>query len=91
MSDPPISSIVLDAKKGGYELGEKIQKVVDKKKLNPFEITINPLRIELRKSTEKYNVNDKYILEVVQFVESHFRTKNITMQQLIDFYFFVLL
>lgn len=72
LSDPPISSIVLDAEKGGYELGRKIEKVVKKKDYNLFNISINPLRIELRNSTEKFNVSDIYIEKIIKYIEANF-------------------
>ena len=72
LSDPPISSIVLDAEKGGYELGRKIEKVVNKKDCNLFNISINPLRIELRNSTEKFNVSDIYIEKIIKYIEANF-------------------
>lgn len=72
LSDPPISSIILDAEKGGFELGRKIQEALKENDQKPFSICINPLGIELRKSTENYNVKDKYILEIVKYLQKHF-------------------
>lgn len=72
LSDPPISSIKLDAKKGGFELGEKIHNALDNETLKPFSICINPLKIELRKSTENYNVKDKNIVEVLKYLQKNF-------------------
>ncbi|NLJ00377.1 MAG: substrate-binding domain-containing protein [Bacteroidales bacterium] len=83
LSDPQISSIVLDAEKGGYELGRKIEMVVKRKDYTPFNITINPLRIELRGSTDKYNVDDIYIGKIIKYIESNFHL-NISINQLTD-------
>lgn len=75
LSDPPISSIVLDSESGGYRLGKKIQEVLTEKKCDLFNITINPLCIELRKSTEKYLLKDGYILKVIKYIQENFKSK----------------
>lgn len=72
LSDPPISSIKLDAKKGGFELGEKIHQLLKKQCNQPINICVNPLEIHLRKSTENYNINDKQILKVLQYLQKKF-------------------
>ena len=74
LSDPPISSIVLELEKGGYETGRLIDKLVKKEKVGQFNIVINPLRVEVRLSTEKYDVSSKYILEVVKYIEENFKS-----------------
>lgn len=71
LSDPPISSIKLDAKKGGFQLGEKIHNSLNKQHNFSFNICINPLEIELRKSTENYNIKDKHILEVIKYLQKN--------------------
>jgi len=73
LSDPPISSIVLELEKGGYETGRLIDKLVKKEKVGQFNIVINPVRVEVRLSTEKYDVSSKYILEVVKYIEENFK------------------
>lgn len=75
LSDPSISSIVLDLEKGGYELGRLIHQLIKKEKTEPFNIIINPKRIELRESTEKYNVENEYILKIVKFIVGNFTSE----------------
>lgn len=74
LSDPPISSIVLDLENGGYETGRLIDKLVKKEEAGQFNIIINPIRVEVRHSTEKYDISNKYILEVVKYIESNFKS-----------------
>lgn len=83
LSDPPLSSIVLDVEKGGYEAGRLIHQLIKKKKTEPFNIIINATRIELRQSTERYNVKDEYILKVVDHIHTHF-TAEISIDSLTD-------
>lgn len=74
LSDPPISSIVLDVEKGGYEAGRLIDRLMKKERIEPFDVIIHPSRFELRKSTEKYNIENEYISEVVEYIEANFTT-----------------
>ncbi len=75
LSDPPISSIELDVEKGGYEAGRLIHQLIKKEKTEPFNIIINPTRIELRQSTELYNVEDEYIDSIVKHLIKNFDTE----------------
>jgi len=72
LSDPPISSIVLDVQKGGYEAGRLLHQLIRKEKSDPFNIVVNPIRIEARLSTEKYVITNKNILTVVKYIEENF-------------------
>ena len=74
LSDPPISSIVLDVEKGGYEAGRLIHQLIKKEKTEQFNIIINPTRFELRQSTELYNIKDDNINLVVQYILEKFET-----------------
>jgi LacI family transcriptional regulator len=74
ISDPPISSIVLEVEKGGYETGRLIDKLIKKEKKGSFNIVINPIRVEVRLSTEKYDISSKYISEIVKYIENNFKS-----------------
>ncbi|WP_018630711.1 xylose operon transcription regulator XylR [Niabella aurantiaca] len=74
LSDPPISSIELDVEKGGYETGRVLQQLVTEERTAPRNIVVNPVRFDLRKSTEKYNVANEYIREVLHYIETSFTT-----------------
>ncbi len=72
ISDPPISSIELEVEKGGYFIGRLLHQQIKKEYEGTFNIVINPIRIEMRQSTEKHNIKDPYILEVVKYIESNY-------------------
>jgi LacI family transcriptional regulator len=74
LSDPPISSIVTDVEKGGYEAGALIDRMINREIVEPFNIIIKPTRIELRKSTEKYDISNEYISKIVNYIEDNFTT-----------------
>lgn len=72
LSEPPISSIVTDVEKGGYEAGRLIDRMSKGEITEPFNIIIRPTRIQLRKSTEKYDITNEYIYQVVNSIEDNF-------------------
>lgn len=72
LSSPSISSIVLAAEKSGYEVAEQIHQSIKKGSRKKFNAFIDSVRIELRQSTEKYNIENEYILEVVDYIRNHF-------------------
>lgn len=74
ISDPPLSSIVLDVENGGYRAAEVLQQLMERSAQTSqiFNIVIQPIRIEQRQSTEKFVVKDKYILEVIEYIKAHF-------------------
>lgn len=72
LSYPSISSVVTDDKNGGYTAGKMLHRQIQSKTNNIFNISINPVRIELRQSTEKYNVSNKAILDAVNYIDANF-------------------
>lgn len=75
LSDPPISSIVLDVEKGGYEAVRLIDQLILKERTESFDIVIKPARFELRQSTEKYNISNPYISKIVNYIEDNFTSE----------------
>ena len=73
LSDPPISSIVLDTYKGGYDAGRILDMFFKGERKDPCNIVIQPIRLELRQSTEKYDINNEYVLKVVNFIGNNFK------------------
>ena len=71
LSHPSISSIVTDDENGGYTTGKMFDRLIANKKNVPFNIIVDPIRIELRKSTEKYNISDEYILNVINYIDEN--------------------
>jgi LacI family transcriptional regulator len=72
LSDPPISSIVTDVDRGGYEAGRLIDRLMKGERKEPFNIVIEPTRFELRKSTEKFDIANEHISKVVNYIEDNF-------------------
>ncbi len=81
LSYPSISSIVTDDEKGGYLTGKRLHMSILNKDNTPFNIIIEPIRIELRNSTEKYNISNKYITDVINYIEKNI-VSNISIDDL---------
>ena len=79
ISNPPLSSIVLDVEKGGYHAARILHQLMNREIAQACDIVIPPLRIEVRKSTEKYAVNDKEVLLIIDYIK-----KNYTRPLLMD-------
>ena len=80
LSDPPISSIVTDVERGGYEAGRLIDRLMKGERTEAFNIIITPVRFELRKSTEKFDITNEHISKVVNYIEDNF-TADINIEE----------
>ena len=74
ISDPPISSVELNVKAGGYALGRLIHEMINGEFAGVRDVVISPVRIETRRSTEKYDIRDPYIRKVMQRIDNEFAT-----------------
>ena len=82
ISDPPLSSIVLDVENGGYNAGKLLHQLIPKEITEPFNIVVNPLIIERRKSTEKYAVSDKNIRTILNYIEKNY-ANHLSVEELV--------
>lgn len=71
ISNPTLSSIELDVENGGYETAKLLHRLIEKKANNTHDIVVNPVRIVKRKSTEQFVIKDKYIKEVITFLNEN--------------------
>jgi LacI family transcriptional regulator len=83
ISNPPLSSIVLDVENGGYQTGKLLHKLIQKEITESFNIVIEPLYIEKRTSTEKYAVDDKYIQAILTYIDNNYMDQ-ISVAQLVS-------
>lgn len=83
ISNPPLSSIVLDVENGGYRAGKLLHQLINKEKVEAFNIVVEPLYIERRLSTEKYAVADKYIQTILDYIEKNY-TSQLSVSDLVE-------
>jgi LacI family transcriptional regulator len=74
LSDPPITSILLDVEKGGFEAARLLHQMVKERRNVPFNIVVKPVRIEARKSTEKLVIQNNHVKTVVEYIENNYIT-----------------
>ncbi len=74
LSDPPITSILLDVEKGGFEAARLLHQMVKERRNVPFNIVVKPVRIETRKSTEKLVIQNNHVKTVVEYIENNYIT-----------------
>lgn len=72
IASPPLSSIVIDAENGGYTAGRVLHDLINKKVKEPFDITVSPIQVFTRQSTQIYVIKDKYIMKTVEYIEEHY-------------------
>ena len=72
ISDPPLSSIVLDVEKGGYLAACALHQLMNREIAQACNIVIPPMRIEMRKSTDQYAVTDQHVLRAIDFIKKEY-------------------
>ncbi len=83
MSDPPISSIALDVKNGGYQAARLLHDMIKDKQQSNRDIVIKPIRIVRRKSTEGYSIYDPLVIKALKFIETRYN-KNICISEILE-------
>ncbi len=83
LSEPTISSIVLNIENGGYEMGKRIDQQISSRSNEPFNISIDPIYIELRRSTDQFSIKNRYIIKVLNYIENNYRN-SYNIKQLIN-------
>lgn len=83
ISDPPISSIELDVERGGETLGRLLDERITEGSGEPFTVVIRPLGIIERRSTNRHNIEDEYVLKVVNYLEDNMASE-ITMADILS-------
>jgi LacI family transcriptional regulator len=71
LSDPPLSSIAINAKRGGYEAAELLDKLMAGKKVANQTIVVRPTHIVTRQSTDILAIEDREIALAMRFIRRH--------------------
>jgi LacI family transcriptional regulator len=67
LSNPPLSSVVLNAEKGGYQAAELLDKLMARKTKHQ-QILVEPLWVVARRSTEAMAVGDAKVAAAMRFI-----------------------
>lgn len=71
LAEPPLSSVVPDAARVGYEAAMLLSEMMAGKKVRQTEIYIKPNRIITRRSTEVLAIEDRRIAVAAHFIREH--------------------
>ncbi|HUA39037.1 MAG TPA: DNA-binding transcriptional regulator [Candidatus Sulfopaludibacter sp.] len=71
LSDPPLSSVVPDTERIGYEAALLLSKMMEGGRSWPPEILIEPKGVVTRRSTEVLAMEDRQIAAVARFIREH--------------------
>jgi len=68
LSDPPLSSIVLNAEMGGYQAAKVMERLIKNGEFTCEDIYVGPLQIVTRRSTDIYATNDQHIATSLKYI-----------------------
>ena len=71
LSNPPLSSLALNAEKAGYEAASLLDRLMEGENIPPQTILAEPLEIVSRRSTDIMAVADKDIVVALRFIHDH--------------------
>lgn len=71
LSDPPLSSIVQNAEKGGYEAARLLDQMIKNKNSAAYDIYVKPTHIITRQSSDIYATTDKAISTALRFIHQN--------------------
>lgn len=82
LSDPPLSSISLNAEKGGYQAARMMEEMILTDTCNCDDIYVGPLQIITRRSTDIYATNDVQVAASLKYIHNNLG-KNLSVQDVL--------
>ena len=73
LSEPPLSSIELNAERAGYEAAEILDKLMRGETTPSKRIVVQPKRIVIRRSSDIVAIEDPVIADAIRYIETHRR------------------
>ena len=83
LTDPPLTSIVQNAERAGYEAAELLDKMMSGKKAGGQTIKVDATRVVTRQSTDILAVEDRDVVEALRFIRQHSR-KPIQVSEVVE-------
>jgi LacI family transcriptional regulator len=73
LSYPQLSSIALSTQRAGYEAAKVLGKLMEGQKIekNEQQVSVSPLHVVTRQSTDIMAIEDKQVAEAVNFIRNH--------------------
>ena len=83
LSDPPLSSIVQETVKAGYEAAKLLHTMIKTKNKEFYDIIVDATQIVTRNSTDIYATKDTYIGSALKFIHNNIE-KNLKVEDVIQ-------
>lgn len=74
LCDPPLSSIVLNVEKAGYEAAALLDKMMAGERATRSDIHVRPTHVTIRQSTDVLAVDDANVVAAIRFIRQHSKT-----------------
>ena len=71
LCDPPLSSVIPNARRAGYEAAALLDRMMRGKAKSPQVVLIEPVGVVTRQSTDVVAVSDHHISAAVRFIREH--------------------
>jgi LacI family transcriptional regulator len=71
LCDPPLSSVIPNARRAGYEAAAMLARMMQGENLSPQVVLLEPVGIATRQSTDTVAVSDARISQAVRFIREH--------------------
>jgi LacI family transcriptional regulator len=84
LSNPPLSSVALNAAKAGYEAAELLNALMQKKKKNDTIIVAKATHVIARQSTDVLAINDMEVINAIKFIRQNAR-RAIQVSDVVEF------
>lgn len=68
LSDPPLSSVALDAERGGYLAAELLEKMMQGSVCKPQRLIVEPLHVVTRRSSDIVAIDDVEVASALKFI-----------------------
>ncbi|MCF2490070.1 DNA-binding transcriptional regulator [Dyadobacter sp. CY347] len=82
LSDPPLSSIALDAEKGGYDAAKLLDHMIKHGTSHYYDIIVKPVQVITRHSTDIYATNDDHIASSLKYIHQNI-DKNLHVDEVV--------
>lgn len=82
LSDPPLSSIALDAEKGGYDAAKLLDHMIKHGTSKYYDIIVKPVQVITRHSTDIYATNDDHIASSLKYIHQNI-DKNLHVDEVV--------
>jgi len=68
MCDPPLSSLALNCERAGYELAERLHKLMKGRKVAHANVTLRATHVNARQSTNVLAIEDRDVAQAVRYI-----------------------